>query len=179
MYDAERGEIARLLEQARAIAALSGPPQRPGFAHQSFLELVLASGRVFRKAPRPDGFPRARPGRCFHAASATAEMTGLAYVEGLALIGSEQYPFEHAWVADEKGNALDPSMPDIVPVTYVGLAFDAAFRREQQTLRGTHAVIAVDTDGFLDNTELLRTGLPQGALLDLGEPLPQQEPQQG
>jgi hypothetical protein len=175
MSDVGPGEVARLLEQARALAALPYTPRRPGFSHRSFLELVLARGRVFRKAPRPETFPRAAPGRCFHAASKAADTTGLTYVEGLALFRSERYPFEHAWVADEKGNALDPSIPDIVPVAYIGLAFDTAFRREQQARRGTHAVIAVDTDGFLDNAELLRTDLPEGALLALGEPLPPQE----
>lgn len=151
----------------RYVPVLSSRQRGDDWAYRGFADLVLDLGVPFMPAPLPTAVTPERPGQCFAAATALADTTCYTYVEGIAL-DPDMVPFDHAWCADPAGEtpfaAIDPSLPDGWVVAYRGVAVGDDYRHEQQSRRGTHAVFTVDTGGFLDNVEVLRTGVPDEAL---------------
>ncbi|MEU9413713.1 hypothetical protein AB0E08_49655 [Streptomyces sp. NPDC048281] len=129
----------------------------------------MADHGVFHEpAPWTHG-GRHQPGRCFKNASEWAEQAGFTYVEGFVLVPSAApfSCFEHAWCLTDDGVA-DPSLPDGAAIGYAGIPLTHAFRREQQALRGTDAVLASDPKNPLAgvNEAVLRTGLPPHAVAE-------------
>jgi hypothetical protein len=166
--------MATLVASAKQLAGLrphTYADQRKGWAYPNFAALVLAHGRVFVPAPLPAMIDRRRPGHCFRSASDVADRSALTYVEGLALFSGHPFAADHAWCVDAEGSTVDPSPPDGPALAYLGLPLVDEFRRGEQRRRVTHAVITVDTGGLVDNTLVLRDGLPPDALTDLGSSL--------
>ncbi|MFD9398226.1 hypothetical protein ACFWA4_05330 [Streptomyces sp. NPDC060011] len=134
------------------------------WAYRSFADLVAEHGRFYPSAPWPQPDPP-RPGQCFRAASEWADRAGWTYVEGFVLAPpvAPFTVFEHAWCLTQEGRVADPALPDGMATGYVGIPVSCAFRREQQGIRGTHAVFTSDPINPLAgvNEEVLRSGLVQ------------------
>ena len=84
------------------------------------------------------------------------------------MVDRAPFAFDHAWCTGADAYAIDPSLPDGTAVAYLGLPFATACRQAQQAVRGTYAVLTVDTYGIFANDAALRDGLPPDALADLG-----------
>ncbi|MBM9624438.1 hypothetical protein [Streptomyces zhihengii] len=139
----------------------------PSWAHSSIADLTATHGTYHDPSPwtRAD---EQQPGRCFEVATLWAERAGWTYIEGFALAPSAwPFPvFEHAWCLTADGLVADPALPDGTATGYFGIALSDAYRREQQSNRGTNAVFASDPANPLAgiNEQALREGLPPSAL---------------
>lgn len=144
------------------------PEQFADWTYPCLESLVLAHGRAYDRAPFPADLerPAGEPGRCYAWAAALAERYGLVYVEGFVMTADlAPLALEHAWcVREGSSDAIDARLPDGTAAAYLGVPFTAAFRLAQQRRRGTRSVIWADTDTLLPDIDVLRDGLPTGAV---------------
>lgn len=161
---AARGDVARLREFVGTFAGLRLGDDTWRF--RSVAQMVLEIGTLWPPSPWPGDRPQWQPGRCFDAATAYADATQAAYVEGFVLVpGLTEWPvFEHAWCLRD-GEVADPSLPDGHAALYLGIALAPVFRAAEQARRGTSAVLMADPADFRigDNEQVLQWGLPEGA----------------
>ncbi|WP_433221392.1 hypothetical protein ACQP00_20515 [Dactylosporangium sp. CS-047395] len=152
--------VARLAEQ-------QGPDEARTWRHRSFESLILHHARAFHRSARGALDPadqRGQPGRCLADASELSAQAGHAYAQGVALPAGLPIGVRHAWCITADGEVLDPAWPTGEAAVYIGVPFTAAFRRRMRppALLGHHR----------HGLALLRDGVPPGALVDIGEPLP-------
>jgi hypothetical protein len=148
----------------------AAPAVSEDWRYRSWAALLLAHGRVFDPVPAgPDPVPAAWRGEtrtCYISSATWAIGSGRPYVEGfaatdlLALLATE-----HAWVAGAAGEALDPTWRPGLGLAYVGIPFAPAYRQ-------AHLRPALLHPGDGDGLALLREGLPAGALVEAGRPIP-------
>ncbi|MGH9057930.1 MAG: hypothetical protein ACRDZY_00205 [Acidimicrobiales bacterium] len=162
----------RLIELVQAKAALTAenmttlsPDSAATWRYSSVHALLLAHGRLFTPQVTPPaelGTPR----ECFHNASDRADTDDSAvYVEGLAVrAGVLGIDVEHAWCA-VGSVAVDPTWGD--GQVYLGVPLRDAFRQRRQQKTEYWTMLWSP-----DVLELLRDGLPEDALADVGRPLP-------
>lgn len=137
-----------------------------GWAYACVEALVLHHGRWFHPAPLPAD---RRPGpdrQCFANAAEHARRHHLTYVEGYAYhpVGLTTL---HAWAAHPDGTVEDPTWADPPGSAYLGIALSPQYLREFAT-DGFHG--SVLGNPHLDDYRLLRRGLPDAAVLPLGNP---------
>jgi hypothetical protein len=168
--------VTRLVAHLRLTAEFgrhSAPKLSAGWRYRSWAALVLAHGRLFDPVPAgEDPVPsawREEPGRCYIAAATWALGADLPYVEGWAATdsGVSMLGTEHAWVAGDTGEALDPTWRPGQGVAYIGVPFTPAYR--QAHLRP--ALLHPGSDG--EGLALLRDGIPADALAEAGRPIPE------
>lgn len=87
------------------------------------VEQVLANGRNFTPAPRPQHIPKRKDRECFFNSSRLAlDYPELIYCEGYAIPEVIHMPFHHAWVTDQSGTVIDPTWKN-PGVEYFGVPF--------------------------------------------------------
>lgn len=133
------GEAYRwVLEHCTATDAIrtrcSPPPE--GFRFGSFDGLVAECGRAMRPLQKPDRLAWGTPRYCFHNVhKIVARSKRWLYAEGMAATDRMPFPFLHAWLVDaETGTAHEVTIPDVLPLAYVGFVFTreysvSAYRR--------------------------------------------------
>ncbi|ONF73960.1 hypothetical protein [Amycolatopsis keratiniphila] len=136
-----------------------------GWRYHSVAELLLDVGRLFT----PQALPAAdlgEMGRCYLNATLYAtDHPAVFYAEGLAVrAGCLGISDEHAWCAAGAA-ALDPTWPD--GQVYLGVPVTGAWRHARQ-----QATKCVSLLWGPPVKTLLRDGLPEDALADVGRPLP-------
>jgi hypothetical protein len=167
MTDEALGPVLELL----TLAARHGQrhvPRGEVWRYGSWAELVLDRGRSFEPVGLVDVVPQAwrgAPTTCYVSAALWSIDAGVAYVEGWAATALLALGTEHAWCADGTATALDPTWPPGRGTAYVGVPFSADYRRRVRT----PSLLTAEHAGGLD---LLRAGVPDGALVDVGHPLP-------
>ena len=150
-------QFVRLMHQARMLDR-----QRPeGWAYATSDELLLRHGRLYRPVPRPSDVRRGAPNDCFRNATDIATERRYTYVEGYANGARCIIPVHHAWVTVDGETAVDPTWDD--GAVYFGVAFDIDWLWDFLGRTGYFGVL----DSFRVDllAELLRDGLPQGALV--------------
>ncbi|MDX8140578.1 MULTISPECIES: hypothetical protein [Lentzea] len=130
-------------------------------------ELVLETGYWGVPTELPPGHVRGAAGRCFANASAYATVHCLTYVEGFAL-STVGIAYPHAWAVDDAGNVHDSTWPGTRGLAYLGIPFSAAYVEAFDGILGDARLVH---DAHLDDYRMLRDGLPDGAVLPLGEPV--------
>jgi hypothetical protein len=154
----------RALAQVGALN-VAAYPEAQDWRYSSVADLIMDWGRLFTPSERPVA-ERGELGKCYRNASEHADRhaSGV-YVEGLAMTANTfGIQFEHAWCAHQD-IAVDPTWTD--GVAYLGVPFTADFRLDRQLQTGQWALLW--TNGVQD---LLRDGIPDDGLVDVGRPLP-------
>ncbi|GAB7101703.1 hypothetical protein JCM4814A_00170 [Streptomyces phaeofaciens JCM 4814] len=137
-------------------------------------DLLLREGRLFSPAPLPDGAERLHPGFCFTNSSQLADEhpeLRLTYCEGFgtAPVGAGQaLHTPHAWAVTPEGLALDATWPTEPGTAFLGLPFADPSTWPHPLLGRS----LLQEPPFL--VVVLRSGLPDGLLADLGRPVPRQ-----
>ncbi|WP_071654500.1 hypothetical protein [Mangrovactinospora gilvigrisea] len=165
----------QLVSYLRQTADALGPPARAveeRWVYTSQFDLLLREGRLFTPAPLPDGTEQLDPGWCFTNAAQLATDhpdLQLTYAEGYGsapIAAGQALHTPHAWAATPDGSALDPTWPHEPGTAFLGLPFaDPAMWPHPLLGRSL-----LQEPPFLHH--LLRSGLPDGLLADLGRPLP-------
>ncbi|MGW1155992.1 hypothetical protein ACWD45_32515 [Streptomyces rubiginosohelvolus] len=171
LAQAEEELIAYLRQAAEAIAPTAQPIVE-GWAYTSQYDLLLREGRLFTPAPLPAEAQRLHPGFCFTNAAQLANdhpELQLTYAEGYGaarIVGAAQtLHTPHGWAVTSEGLALDPTWPYEGASAYLGLTFaDPSMWPHQLVGRSL-----LQEPPFL--REVLRSGLPDGLLADLGRPI--------
>ncbi|MET9109589.1 hypothetical protein [Streptomyces zhihengii] len=141
------------------------------WTYQNPADLVLTHGTFWTPSPWPRAQHPERHGECFAAAHEWADREGWTYVEGLVLLPDVPpgmpHVFDHAWCLTADETIADPAIPDGWAAGYLGVPYTRAFRHALQERAGTALVTAgpftrLPLTGY--NTEILRHGLPPGAL---------------
>jgi hypothetical protein len=164
----ERTLLDWIRVQAAGLAEIASdfaPGSRVGWRYSSVHELLLAHGRFFTpRATSPTAL--GQPRECYNNASTRADADDSAvYVEGLAVnADSLCLDVGHAWCASG-AVAVDPTWAD--GRAYLGVPLVDAFRRHRQAKTGYWSVLWSP-----DAHELLRDGVPDDAVADVGRPLP-------
>ncbi|MFF2618532.1 hypothetical protein [Kitasatospora sp. NPDC058046] len=165
-------ELVAYLRQAAAEATT--PTARPVtecWTYTSQFDLLLREGRLFTPAPLPDGVERLHPGFCFTNAAQAADdhpELHLTYAEGYgtALIDATlALHTPHGWAVTPDGLALDPTWPHEDAGAYLGLPFADPGVWPHPLLGRS----LLQEPPFLE--DVLRHGLPDGLLADLGRPI--------
>ncbi|MFI1203516.1 hypothetical protein ACH4VR_29490 [Streptomyces sp. NPDC020883] len=162
--------IAYLHQAAEAIAP-SARAIAEGWAYTSQFDLLLREGRLFTPAPLPDEVERLHPGFCFTNAAQLANdhpEHRLTYAEGYGtapITVDQALHTPHGWAVTPEGLALDPTWPHEPGSAYLGLPF-ADPNTWPHPLFGRSLI---QEPPFLH--DVLRSGLPDGLLADLGRPL--------
>ncbi|WP_228821316.1 hypothetical protein [Nocardia farcinica] len=149
---------AELVEQIRQ--------GRSEWRYLSIYHLLLRHGRSFIPAQRPSSVTKLPERHCFHNAARTAAARpGLVYAEGFAgaVVGSSVVPIQHAWCVWPDGTVLDPTW-DQPGAAYVGVAVQARLLWPDHRRDGLLA-------DFQRSLPLLQHGIPEAALIELGDPL--------
>ncbi|WP_316528362.1 hypothetical protein [Kitasatospora brasiliensis] len=139
--------------------------------------VVLAQGRLQTPSPWPVGMPRrGNGGAGFPNAWRIARRSpGLAYTEGY-VIEEDGTVSRHAWCADSRGRALDPTWPDGRARGYAGIAMATGWVAAVQWRTCTRTRFSGVLDATVQHTRdadrVLTYGVPPEALLALGRPLP-------
>lgn len=75
--------------------------------------VAMHGGRTFEFRPRPDWQERMEPRQCFlNCTDLVMSGDGLTYCEGYVMFGEVPILIHHAWVVDEDGNLIDPTLPE-------------------------------------------------------------------
>ncbi|MGC5365686.1 hypothetical protein ACPXCE_29110 [Streptomyces sp. DT24] len=170
LSQAEERLVACLSQAAEAIAPTACPIVE-GWAYTSQFDLLLREGRLFTPAPLPVEVEHLRTGFCFTNAAQLANdhpELQLTYAEGYgtAQIDVTQEPHTpHGWAVTSEGLALDPTWPHEGGSAYLGLPF-ADPSMWPHPLFGRSLL---QEPPFLH--DVLRFGLPDGLLADLGRPI--------
>lgn len=156
-----------VIEYIRQLAQLSQDNCRAeGWAYPTQYHLLLQHGRRFRPAPLPDHVAPMPNRQCYMNAARYAKdhpEEQLLYAEGFARMQRMDLDLAHAWCVRPDGTVLDPTWDTAPGRAYVGIALKD---RSLWPLDG--AGILSDMDRTL---QLLKDGLPAGALALLGQPV--------
>lgn len=166
------GELVAYLRQAAEAIAPNAQPIMEGWAYTSQYDLLLREGWLFTSAPLPTEAQRLHPGFCFTNAAQLANDhpdLQLTYAEGYGtaqIVGVTQaLHTPHGWAVTPEGLALDPTWPHEGSIAYLGLPFaDPSMWPHQLFGRSL-----LQEPPFLH--DVLRCGLPDGLLADLGRPI--------
>ena len=104
--------------------------------YRSHEEFVVKFGRTYTPRPFPAKYRKweGEPQAClYNAADLALAFPDLEYAEGFALHADPRidYPVEHAWCVDPKGNVIDPTWHEKVGREYFGVALDKWLLAEQ------------------------------------------------
>lgn len=156
------------------MARMLAGPERAGWRHTSFEELVLCEGAIMPEvaASLPAGVKKGRLGQCFKTAfhaTDDGEADGLTYCEGYGIL--EGLPVGHAWVAPKAGPQMfDPtwgSRPVWRTVHYIGIPFTQSFVRECVVATGFYGLLgAVSRESAMLTRGWLQHGLPAHAVCE-------------
>lgn len=142
------------------------PNLREGWKYNSFYQIILDYGRVMPAKPLPKSIKRGLPKSCyFNCQKVLEKHKDLTYVEGYALPSSNIVPLIHAWLLDDKGEAIDPTW-ETPGLAYLGIplstewVFSIIARRQQQ---GRTNYLAIFECNYLEEYSLLKQGLPANA----------------
>ncbi|MCX2182661.1 hypothetical protein KV205_19310 [Streptomyces sp. SKN60] len=142
-------------------------PGTAGWRHPSQYHLLLEHGRRFTAMPSPPDLVGMPDRLCYSNAARYARAhrsEGLLYAEGLALTHEGlDFHLPHAWVVRSDGAVLDPTWNDAPGRAYIGVAVTDM------------DLWPYDGGGLLSDFEralpLMRDGIPDGVLADVGRPL--------
>ncbi|MEU9413610.1 hypothetical protein AB0E08_49075 [Streptomyces sp. NPDC048281] len=162
---AEDGLIHHIRQHAELSEAAHRTPE--DWSYPSSFHLLLALGRRFTPTPSPDDLIGMPDRLCYSNAARYAlahRNEDLVYAEGFALTHHQfDIALPHAWTVRPDGTVLDPTWDDLPGRAYVGIAI------------ADPGLWPVDGGGLLQDFHrlkpLLRSGIPQTALAQLGRPL--------
>ena len=105
--------------------------------------VAMNGGRSFEFQPRPDWQERMKPNHCFmNAADLAMSGDGLTYCEGYVMFGDVPLLIHHAWVVDEDGRLIDPTLPeDDRDPTYFGIEIPIHILFRAMESEGTYGVL--------------------------------------
>lgn len=170
LSQAEEQLVAYLSQVAEAVP----PTARPiveGWTYTSQFDLLLREGRFFTPAPLPIEVERLRPSLCFTNAAQLANdhpELQLTYAEGYGAAQidvTQALHTPHGWAVTSEGLALDPTWPHEGCSAYLGLPFADPGMWPHPLLGRS----LLQEPPFLH--DVLRFGLPEGLLADLGRPI--------
>lgn len=129
-----------------------------------FEELVLDCGVAMVAAPKPPKLKRGLPKSCYYNAQKIAfGGRGLTYVEGYALSADISMAFAHAWLTNDKGEAIDPTW-EPPGVAYLGIPFSTAWVKAFLSDRHRENELSIFEGNHLEKFSLLQNGIPQEAI---------------
>jgi hypothetical protein len=105
--------------------------------------VAMNGGRSFDYSPRPDWQERMKPNHCFsNACDLVMGGDGLTYCEGYVMFGDVPLLVHHAWVIDEHGTLIDPTLPeDDRDPTYYGIEIPIHIVFRAIESEGTYGVL--------------------------------------
>ena len=136
--------------------------------YQSFYDLIAAYGRKFTPIPRPKNVRQGVPRHCYYNATQIARKGRHLYCEGFYISNEIGFPVSHAWLMDESGNAIDPTL-DYKPETqqqYFGVALAFDFVKWHQSISKEAAILESD---YIHHYKLLREGFPPAAVTNASD----------
>ena len=115
---------------------------------QYMARLLMSQGRVFKKAPFDDRYPRLdRAGRCYDQAMCLAiDYEELTYCEGAMVFHwrGQLFAMPHGWCSNREGFVIDPTCPKHQTdpaVSYLGLPIKKQYALDWHSLYGFHGML--------------------------------------
>jgi hypothetical protein len=137
---------------------------RPDRKYCCFEELVLDCGVAMVATSKPPKLKRGLPKSCYYNAQKIAfGGRGLTYVEGYALSADISMAISHAWLANDKGEAIDPTW-EPPGVAYLGIPFSTDWVKAFLRDRNRENDLSILEGNYLEEFSLLKDGIPQQAL---------------
>ncbi|MFD3959603.1 hypothetical protein ACFWRG_34600 [Micromonospora tulbaghiae] len=169
---AAEGSLITHIRRHAELISQAGNRIPDDWKYESSFHMLLALSRRFTPAPHPKGMIGMPEGACYSNSAQYArdhQDQGLAYAEGFALTAEDGCYVPHAWTVRPDGTVLDPTWDDDPRRAYIGIPV------------ADTSLWPFDGRGivhdFHRNLPLLRDGLPENALADLGRPLSTDAPQ--
>lgn len=105
--------------------------------------VAMYGGKSFEFEPRPDWQERLEPNHCFsNCTDLVMSGDGLTYCEGYVMFGEVPILIHHAWVVDENGRLIDPTLPeDDRDPTYFGIEIPPHILMRAVESEGTYGVL--------------------------------------
>lgn len=142
----------------------------PDWKYSGYEQLILDCGIEMEVIPLPKDVESGLPQMCYHnCQQLITKHKDLIYVEGYAVREGFCFPISHAWLMNKQREAIDPTW-GTSGIYYLGVPLSIKWVKtflKSRRKNGKIQDLSIFEGNYLENSSLLKQGLPPDALVQL------------